>query len=1120
MTNIVNNWLHNVGLNHVVPTFESHGISNANDLVKLKLADYVSLGVVDSDDRKKLYYLIQRIKMEIGKESPSRHNKSNGASKVSQMKKKQHQQSDVELNKSRYTHSENSENNFLDTSYHQMDDSQKEPNKSKKIMRRSTRLQKLRESRECHVDLNGRLCKINSPSPSSPSKSPGRVLSTSNFDNDDISSPYYESKKTNPDCHESKDCDRGPINDTYADMHKGVYSMQHKSSSIPKSTMYDKENAQYDSLASTKGKSKRLSIEPKSKLYQMHNSPSKVDSNLQHAVLNYFSPGGPRKPKPNTTLPEINKSSKQVPKSLSKVSRKASLKTPYINQTSSTSSVSSVATASSASSRLSYSSRNKATLSKNTRKIKRLSTIPSQKELHMSPLAKISCSQFEGECMPGIVKIKENSLRSKSRERSSSRDRRRISAPIEATNTSIEHSRTQSHQQQSKLPAKVSNESPNTSRRTKSRSTSRQRCSSSSSRHSTGNYRMSGNKSVSSADSRRSNKSSASRIYSKNTNNNAPVFVHGKAVDRSWGTKVQQLREMNEGIYRKEANNQNQQMGEMRIRVAVRKRPVASDGEVDVIHPIDCDEHGKIICYHPKTRVDLTKEIETMKFSFDNVFDEHATNIDIYKATARDLIPGVFAGEWATVFAYGQTGSGKTFTMMGSGLTGMNAGNQLKNNASKGNLGLYYLAAQDLFHLKTKYPNVHIGASLFEIYSGKLYDLLNERKAIKCLEDHRGKVCFPGLSEYPVSNAHRLMEIIEAGATNRSTGSTSANADSSRSHAVLQLCLRKNVGKKQNVEHGRLTFIDLAGSERGADTYQASRTTRLEGAEINTSLLALKEVIRALATGDSMSHIPFRGSKLTQVLKQSFVGTNSRTVMIACVAPDIRHCEHTLNTLRYADRVKERNAETGKAAVDAMIYSKISNSPEKKDSHYQASMSTPNANKSSTVYCLDDIEDDHVQNESKYDWDNNDDWSFDGSEINDDNIHYKEASKRNDSLKLLANEVNSNDYSYTSSLASSPETKSKSAHAESHAVATKKKQPKEPFQATANKLIGTHRSITTSLLKITKEDMMLVNDNGITDRTEFDSYLNKLESLQVQQLDQIKELRETLVEFYSKRRSA
>ena len=73
----------------------------------------------------------------------------------------------------------------------------------------------------------------------------------------------------------------------------------------------------------------------------------------------------------------------------------------------------------------------------------------------------------------------------------------------------------------------------------------------------------------------------------------------------------------------------------------------------------------------------------------------------------------------------------------------------------------------------------------------------------------------------------------------------------------------------------------------------------MEGAEINKSLLALKECIRAL--DNDQGHIPFRGSKLTEVLRDSFVG-NSRTVMISCISPNSGSCEHTLNTLRYADR--------------------------------------------------------------------------------------------------------------------------------------------------------------------------------------------------------------------------
>ena len=92
-----------------------------------------------------------------------------------------------------------------------------------------------------------------------------------------------------------------------------------------------------------------------------------------------------------------------------------------------------------------------------------------------------------------------------------------------------------------------------------------------------------------------------------------------------------------------------------------------------------------------------------------------------------------------------------------------------------------------------------VGVSLFEVYSGKLFDLLNNCNPVKCLEDHRGKVCFPGLSEHIVKSSEDLMKVIEAGALNHSTGTTYANAKSSRSHAVLQLLLRKNVGKRKNV---------------------------------------------------------------------------------------------------------------------------------------------------------------------------------------------------------------------------------------------------------------------------------------------------------------------------------
>jgi kinesin family protein 2/24 len=155
-----------------------------------------------------------------------------------------------------------------------------------------------------------------------------------------------------------------------------------------------------------------------------------------------------------------------------------------------------------------------------------------------------------------------------------------------------------------------------------------------------------------------------------------------------------------------------------------------------------------------------------------------------------------------------------------------------------------------------------------------------------------------GLKEFEIATVEDLVQKINHGSSNRVTGVTGANLDSSRSHAILQL----NIIDKDNRVYGKVTFIDLAGNERGADTYDQDKQTRQDGAEINKSLLALKECIRALDL--DQKHTPFRQSKLTIVLKDSFVG-NCKTVMIGNISPSLSCCEHTLNTLRYADRVKE-----------------------------------------------------------------------------------------------------------------------------------------------------------------------------------------------------------------------
>ena len=210
---------------------------------------------------------------------------------------------------------------------------------------------------------------------------------------------------------------------------------------------------------------------------------------------------------------------------------------------------------------------------------------------------------------------------------------------------------------------------------------------------------------------------------------------------------------------------------------------------------------------------------------FDNVFGTEDNNENIYEEVVQPLVIAAFLKAKVTCFAYGQTGSGKTFTMMG--------------DMGKGKVpGLYLMAAQDLFGYRdTKYEGLSVWVSFYEIYCGKSYDLLNKRNECLIRVDAKEKVHIVNLSEKQIANTEGLMELIKVGSACRMTGQNSMNSESSRSHAILQIILRNH----NNQVHGKMSFIDLAGSERGADTKESDKQTRIDGAEINKSLLALKE---------------------------------------------------------------------------------------------------------------------------------------------------------------------------------------------------------------------------------------------------------------------------------------
>ncbi|KAJ3132727.1 hypothetical protein HK100_005078 [Physocladia obscura] len=388
-----------------------------------------------------------------------------------------------------------------------------------------------------------------------------------------------------------------------------------------------------------------------------------------------------------------------------------------------------------------------------------------------------------------------------------------------------------------------------------------------------------------------------------------------------------------------------------RIRVCVRKKPMSKKAIANKAYDVATTSiaqypHSNIYIHEPKTRLDQSKFIETHKFLMDLSFDEHSTNEQVYLATGRPLVKSIFEGGMCTFFAYGQTGSGKTHTIFGTPTEP----------------GIYSYICHDIFSQISQLtssqssttqipPKYHLRVSFFEIYGPKIKDLLAKQQQsnyssnhIQLCEDKHGAVVLMNLHEEIVTDSASFMGLVNRGRGLRTTRATAANSESSRSHAIFQIRLMSGiVGTSldaldgagtnsygvdsssatktppmslMNQQHGVLSLVDLAGSERGVDTNQVGsqckrdKKTQSEAAEINKSLLSLKECIRSLYKRgiegtDDCQHVPFRGSKLTHILRDSFLNKESRTVMVATISPGSNFVEHTLNTLRYADRVKE-----------------------------------------------------------------------------------------------------------------------------------------------------------------------------------------------------------------------
>ncbi|XP_078429160.1 ATP binding microtubule motor family protein [Wolffia australiana] len=284
------------------------------------------------------------------------------------------------------------------------------------------------------------------------------------------------------------------------------------------------------------------------------------------------------------------------------------------------------------------------------------------------------------------------------------------------------------------------------------------------------------------------------------------------------------------------------------------------------------------------------KRLRGRHFSFDASFPESTSQQEVYATTAAELVDGVLQGRNGSVFCYGATGAGKTYTMLGT----------------TENPGVMVLAIKELFwkiRQRSSDGNHVVHLSYLEVYNETVRDLLSPGRPLVLREDKQGIIA-AGLTQYRAYSTDEVMALLQQGNRNRTTEPTRANETSSRSHAILQVVAEfkeKLVNGGIAVGSGKLSLIDLAGSERALATDQRSLRS-LEGANINRSLLALSSCINALVEGKK--HIPYRNSKLTQLLKDSLGGA-CNTVMIANISPSNLAFGETQNTLHWADRAKQ-----------------------------------------------------------------------------------------------------------------------------------------------------------------------------------------------------------------------
>lgn len=275
--------------------------------------------------------------------------------------------------------------------------------------------------------------------------------------------------------------------------------------------------------------------------------------------------------------------------------------------------------------------------------------------------------------------------------------------------------------------------------------------------------------------------------------------------------------------------------------------------------------------------------------SFEKVFPPVVTQSQVF-TEIEDFIMSALHGYNVGLIAFGQTGSGKTHTMRGG---------------EEEQEGIIPRAASFLFKESKKLEafgwKFEFSLSFLEIYNNEAYDLLNNHAAIK-LRLAKETVTLDGLSEHPLKKQSDMASLLRTADGNRKTASTKCNEYSSRSHAIYMWNIKAKQHSTGISTSSVLKLVDLAGSERAKESGVIGQQFK-EMTNINQSLSVLQKCV-SLQKSKSV-HVPYRDSKLTQVLMDCLGRGNSKTMVVVNINPCNEQATESKRSIEFAAKMRE-----------------------------------------------------------------------------------------------------------------------------------------------------------------------------------------------------------------------